>query len=97
MLAGFPEGTGVAMNLSIASVERGLMGLSKPNKGYSGMVQVGNQQVQVNSGVTVIQGKKFLVSDKGQVTDETGQQIGNVQNGQFVPAQQQQMQTGAQP
>ena len=30
-------------------------------------------------------GKKFLVSDKGEIKDETGQTVGKVEKGQFVP------------
>ena len=47
------------------------------------MVQ--GQPVQVQAGIAVVQGRKFLVSDKGEVKDETGQTVGNVVKGQFVP------------
>ena len=72
--------------MNTASVYAGkiLMGLSKPQKGYNGNVQVGQQQVPVTQGVAVVQGKKFYVSDKGQVTDDFGSMLGTVQNGQFV-------------
>ena len=84
------EGIVVEMNTYFRLEVKGLMGLNKPQKGYNGTVQVGNQQVQVQNGVTVLQGKKFFVSDKGQVTDETNQPVGSIQNGQFQPQQTQQ-------
>ncbi len=76
------------LNSMFKSEGKKIMGLERPIKGYNGTVMVQGQPVQVQSGVTVIQGKKFLVSDRGQVKDETGQDIGTVQNGQFVPMQQ---------
>ena len=62
------------------------MGLSKPTMGYNGTVQVGNQTVQIQNGVTVLNGKKFYISDAGQVTDDSGKTIGKVENGQFQEA-----------
>ena len=73
------------MSTYFASSGKKLMGLERPVKGYTGQVIVQGMPVQVQEGVTVIMGKKFLVSDKGEIKDETGQTVGKVEKGQFVP------------
>lgn len=87
------------MSTYFPSSGKKLMGLERPVRGYTGTVMVQGQPVKVEAGVTVVQGKKFLVSDKGQVKDETGQDVGTIQQGQFIPSQpmqQQQTQQGGQ-
>lgn len=88
------------MSTYFPSSGKKLMGLDRPVNGYTGTVIVQGQPVKVEAGVTVVQGKKFLVSDKGQVKDESGQDVGQVTQGQFIPnqqpMQQQQMQQGGQ-
>lgn len=60
----------------------GMMGVEP--KGYSGIVDVNGQQVQVRSGKAQFQGQTFQVSERGIVTLK-GQPVGMVQQGKFVP------------
>ena len=91
----------VAMNTSLASEGKGLMGLSRPKTGYDGIVNLptpqGPQKIQVSNGVTVIQGKKFFVTGKGEVTDDSDKLIGMIKEGNFVPEQMPQQMGAAQP
>lgn len=70
----------------------GLMGLDTP--GYSGVIRLGSKPIQVQNGVFHLAGKRFYVSDKGEVTDEEDKAIAVVKNGNLMPmpGQQQQQQ-----
>lgn len=72
----------------------GLMGLEPP--GYNGVIRLGHMPIQVRNGVFQVKGKRFYVSDNGEVTDENDNDIAVIRNGQIAPVQQQGQQ-GRQP
>lgn len=83
-------GRGITVRTSV-----GLMGLPAPVIGYDGMIQAGMQKIQVLDGVLKIGGRRFHVSEQGQVTDEQDRPVAQIQNGKLVPLQQQQAQQRA--
>lgn len=68
-------------------MSKGLMGLEPP--GYNGVVRMGMQPIRVMNGTFQFQGKRFYVSDKGEVTDENDNDVAVIRNGQLAPVQQQ--------
>jgi hypothetical protein len=71
---------------------KGLMGLSAPQVGYDGEVIVAGRRLRVANGVMKVGQKTLQVSEDGIVSDEHGQPLGKVVNGQVVPMQQVQQQ-----
>lgn len=80
------------------AASKGLMGLKGPSSGYEGVIQAGQQRVQVKDGHFSMQGREFFVSEAGGVTDGQGKPVAVVRGGQLMPLQQQaQQQQGAAP
>lgn len=64
-------------------MSEGLMGLEAP--GFSGVIRFGPRPIQVQNGVFQLQGRRFFVSDKGEVTDDNDNDVARIRNGQLAP------------
>ena len=77
--------------------QQGMMGGSGPAQDpalshgkFNGTVMVEGKPVQVKAGVADVDGKPYIVSDDGQlVLDSKGTLVGHIENGKFIPADQQ--------
>lgn len=62
-----------------------MSGMMQPQQAFSGTVSVNGQPVEVQNGVAEFGGKKYYVSNDGEiVADEKGNFIGMIQDGVFA-------------
>lgn len=61
--------------------------------GYSGVVDVQGQKIQVSGGVAEYDGQKYFVSDNGEIVmDQQRKPLGYIEGGIFKPLDQQHIQ-----